>query len=451
MKILSADFGTSSVKAAVMDEQMQILQMSKRSYSYTFKDENKVEISIEDIEQAFQDALTEFSGHLKDIEAISFDCLAPSLVFMNEKGEALYPLITHLDRRSRQESQQIIEEMGKEEFLNITGTLPYAGGVTLTTVMWFKEHEPEIYNNCHTLGHLSTYLYKKFTGKWAIDRVNASITGLYQTVTSGGWSDKICEMAGIQKDKLPPIVDIGKEYGFLLEEMAEKLGLKKGILVMPGTQDCAAALRGAELCRPGDLLNISGSSEIICILTDRPEVNEKYYLRESGQEGIWQIFGITSGGFALEWFRKEFCREIEKNDFFQQYLPDLLMNHFDSGGVQFAPYLSGDRQSMENKKASFSGLTLKNDREEMLCALLEGIQKPVLQIMNQSKKALNLNTVMRVTGNMVENYAYLQMKKKQMGKDNILLVENCPLKGNVYIVKETLKREMERGEKSAEY
>jgi sugar (pentulose or hexulose) kinase len=41
--------------------------------------------------------------------------------------------------------------------------------------------------------------------------------------------------------------------------------------------------------------------------------------------------------------------------------------------ISFEPYLAGDRMSIEQKQAAFSGLTLATTREDMLRAVLESL------------------------------------------------------------------------------
>jgi xylulokinase len=43
------------------------------------------------------------------------------------------------------------------------------------------------------------------------------------------------------------------------------------------------------------------------------------------------------------------------------------------GSVRFDPYLAGDRMSIEQRQAAFTGLTLATTREQMLAAMLEAL------------------------------------------------------------------------------
>lgn len=436
---LSADFGTSSVKIAIIDEEIQLLKTSKRDYKYKVMDTDEIEIDMVELEEAFLECLTDIEEYLPLVSVISFDAFAPSFVIMDAAGNALHPIITHLDRRSRKYTKQIMDTFGRDRFRDITGTLPFAGGVTLTTLLWFKEHKPEVFEKAHMIGHLTTYLYKKMTGKWAIDQVNASITGLYETVTGKGWSKEICEVFGIPFEMLPPIKEAGNTFEELSLEMAEIMGLKPGIPVILGTQDVASALIGAQVNQSGDVLCISGSSEMISVLTDTPITNDKYYLRASATKGLWQVFSITTGGFALEWFRSEFYREISEENFFNEHLSYLLREKFDVNSVRFLPYMTGDRQSLRNKKGSFNGLTLDTDRDDMLCALIEGIQQQSKTTLDCCKKIISVKKTMKATGNLAEHDAYMQIKKKIFDSIEIEVIDNCPLKGNVIMAHELLK------------
>ncbi|MHB8129929.1 MAG: FGGY-family carbohydrate kinase [Mobilitalea sp.] len=437
---LSADFGTSSVKIAIIDENIQLLKTAKRDYKYIVNNTDEIEIDMIELENAFFASLSDVNEYLPQVGAVSFDAFAPSFVMMDELGRAIYPIVTHLDRRSRLYTKKIIEIFGKDNFRDITGTLPYAGGVTITTLLWFKEHRPEIFEKIYHIGHLTTYLYKRMTGKWAIDQVNASITGLYETVTGKGWSKNICEAFSIPLEILPPIIEVGSTYDSLKPEMAEKMGLKQGIPVIMGTQDVASALIGAKVNQNGQVLCISGSSEMISILTNNPITNDKYYLRASGTKGLWQIFSITTGGFTLEWFRNEFYKEMSEEEFFNEHLSNLLSDRFDPRGVRFLPYMTGDRQSLRKKKGSFNGLTLNTSRDDMLCALLEGIQQQSKCTLDRCKDVISANDTIKVTGNMAENDAYIRIKRKVFNYIDIEVIDNCSLKGNAIMVQSVLKR-----------
>ena len=145
---------------------------------------------------------------------------------------------------------------------------------------------------------------------------------------------------GIPEQKLPDIVKPGVIAGHLTRKAAQLTGLREGIPVAVGTNDAAAAQAGAGNTKAGDMLIVSGSSEMISILTDKAVVNDKYYLRRAAADGLWQIFAITASGLVIDWFRREFYKEMDETTFYREALPAAIRQYY-STKVRFAPYIAG--------------------------------------------------------------------------------------------------------------
>ncbi|RKL62589.1 sugar kinase [Thermoanaerobacteraceae bacterium SP2] len=436
MYILSVDFGTSSVKSAILDEKFNIVASSKVEYNFNIKDSDKIELDPDVVFEAFVQCIHKFQNYSSKVELIAFDIFSPSVLFMDENGKALYPIITHLDRRSRRQTEQILDVMGEDEFQKITGVLPFTGGVSVTTILWMKENMPDIYNNSYKIGHFNTYFYKKLTGIWAIDPVNASQMGLFETVKSQNWSKDICNTFDININKLPDIMYAGTIAGNLCKEVANLTGLREGIPVALGSNDAATAHIGADNFNPGDVLDISGSNEILTILTDKPIMNKKYYLRNAVTPGLWQIFAISTGGFAVDWFRQEFCKDMDKDEFYNKYIVEIVQN-IKKTTVEFLPYLAGDRHSLEKKRGGFTGLTLDTKREDMLMSILIGMHNPIIETFDLASKFLNLNKTIKLTGGLTGG-AYIQLKKMLFKGYNFKIVQDCPLIGNAKLALKAL-------------
>jgi xylulokinase len=429
MYILSMDFGTSSIKASLLDENNKTVDTEKEEYFFTIPQPHFVELDPDDVFNAMLKCIERFKKYHSKIDAIAYDTFSPSVAFMDKEGNTLYPIITHLDRRSGEQSEQIQREMGKDEFQSITGTFPFTGGASVTSMLWVKENMPGIYTGAYKIGHLVTYLYKKFTGCWATDPTNAAQTGMYETTKWSGWSKEILGQFGMDESKLPEIHNAGTVLAGLTKEFALLTGLKEGIPVLLGTNDATVAHVGAGNNSAGDILDISGSSEIITILTDKPVVNSKYYLRNAYHPGQWQVFAITTGGFAIEWFKNEFCREMAKDEFFRSYLPEIMKRNAHENPVAFRPYLTGDRQSLTKKTGAFTGLTLDTGRDEMLLSLLAGIHEPVIETIRLCSEFQELNKTIKLTGGLIsENF--ITFKKTLLPGFGFKQVDDCPILGN---------------------
>jgi sugar (pentulose or hexulose) kinase len=428
MRILSADFGTTSVKLSILDEQLAILRSHKQGYTYEVEGRS-VQIDPDVVFRAFVDGIAVFGDSLRTIDVLCICALCPSLIAMDREGKPLHPAIIHLDKRSVAQARQALGRVGKDRFLAINGNLPFPGGISLTSILWLKRHRPSIYAETFRFGHMNTYLHRIFTDRFVIDPTNASFTGLYETLTWGGWSEEICSGLGIDRGKMPRIVGSDAVVGALTGRAARLTGLKSGTPVVMGSNDTSHAALGAGAVENGSILNVSGSNEIITITTDRPIPHEKVYLRTHAVRGRWLVLAITVGGLALEWFRREFYREMKKIEFYEQYLPGFVTGRFRKTDVRFFPHLAGDRHSISQKKGAFHGITLESTREDLLAALLTGIFEPIHLVLDIYGQKISLRKEVVLTGGMV-NQAYLDFKRRQFGDFTFRRVNECSTLGN---------------------
>lgn len=443
MLFLSIDFGTSSVKLSIMDEQLHTKCWSRAEYQYLILPGEKIELRDEDMINALYKASEALEPELlKNVEVLCYDSFSPSLVFLDEDGELIYPnIITHMDRRSRSQSEYIDRVIGRETYMNISGIYPFAGGCSAMTMIWFQQNMREVLDRTRVIGHLTTLLHKRFTGKWMVDLVNASMMGIYETTVQGGWSKSLLKEFGLPEEMFVQIKSPGTQYGKLLPGIAKHLGLRAGIPVCVGTNDVAAAQVGAGNKKSGDIMNTTGSSEMVSVLIDKPVVNSKYYLRNAAIPGMWQIYATTCGGFGIDWFYSQFCREMTKEEFFlyEEEVIDTYLNE-KQNDVTFEPYLTGDRQSMEKKTASWHGLTLASTREKMLMSYLLAIQGVINGTIEKASKITKLGDVIKVSGGMATT-SYLRLKTFLWPEMQFDIVDDCPIRGNV----ELAKRYMDRG------
>jgi len=434
--ILAIDIGTSSLKVGLFNRNYQMLTTHRAEYSYhSFG--MCFQIEPEKVWKAFLKVMEPLRDYLSKVELVVPCVFSPALIALNEDGNALYPAIIHWDRRSVKQAKEALAKVGKEKFLRIAGNIPYPGGISVTSILWLKQKEKKVFEKAFKFGHMNTFFVKRLTGKWSIDPTNASLTGLYNTMAYSDWSEEIARQLEIPVEKLPPVVPSTEIVGKVTREVARNTGIRFGTPVMMGSNDTSSAAVGAGVLKGGQILNISGSSEILTICMDKPIPNEKYYLRTHPLPNKWLMFDITTGGFALEWFRSRFCREMSKEEFYSSYLRKLLEKKI-SCRVNFNPYLAGDRTSLRQKKASFSGLTLSTTRDDCMFALMEGTVGRMEKTLKKMAKLIDLDKTIYLTGEGA-NEALMSYKRKLFSGFNIVVKSNCSLKGCAFMAK--MKRE----------
>lgn len=424
--ILSADVGTSSIKAGIFDKDLNLIAQSKVPYKYISYGKN-VEMEADVLFNAFIKALKELSKYLEEVAIVGFSVLCPGLFCLDEKGDSLRPAIIHLDRRSEKQGLEIAEKVGEEKFLEITGNLPIPGGMSVTSIEWIRQNEPAIFEKTYKFGHTNTMFIKKLTGTWGIDPTNASFVGLYETIKFGDWSRELCEILDISIDRLPKVIPSGDVAGCVTQEAAKLTGLKEGTPVLMGAADTASATYGMGMVNDGNLINSTGTVEVMVLVTDKPQYRRNLLLRTHVIPGKWIMMNIIgAGGESLNWFYDIFCKEMEKGEFFDVYLPAVL-EKFESNGVTFTPHLAGYRNSIKDMTAIISGLKLSVTRESILYACVEGLVKQLKDGMETFREISNLDDTIHYTGG--GSGALKKYKEKIFSEYKFKLVDSSAMLG----------------------
>jgi sugar (pentulose or hexulose) kinase len=425
--ILAVDIGTQSIKVGIFDRELNLLERTACDVSIKIPKAHHAEMDAEDIWSA---VITACRGLKHKKRVVAMSC-SSQLAFlpMDGSGDPLHPVILHLDRRSGKQAEWAMERVGEETFFQISGNLPVPGGISVTSLLWIKENYPEIYEREDVcFGHVCTFILKRLTGNFLIDPSNASFTGLYDTIGCSGWDKRLCGPLGIDATKLPKVQNSNTVAGELLPDAAAALGLDPYLPVAMGANDTTCATVGAGVTKNGDLLNTSGTVDILVCCLSKPLVSPDHLLRTGAFPGTWLAMRMAgAGGGSVEWFRQNFCQEMSKDIFYSEYLNDLLDNG-PQPTASFSPFLSGNRHRVGDSTASFDGLTLKSTREEMLLSLLHGIVSFQFEALAKWEKDVKLSdTIQHVGGG--AKAGYTAFKQKMLPKHHMQMLGETTLSG----------------------
>jgi xylulokinase len=371
MTMLGLDIGSSSVKAGILRASGRVVGRLVRVEFETRYGGERAEVDADDILRAVGRATRQLD--LRRVECVALSTMSPSWVAMDRRGRAITPVVTHQDRRSVAIAKELEARVGKSRLLRLAGNRPFPGGISSTTCAWFLRDERALMRRADLVGHLSTFLHRRITGSRLTDPSHASFMGLYRTIDLGGWSDELCDAVGIATHALPQVLGSEEIGGLVTRAGARLLGVHHGTPMLAGMTDTGAAmlLAGA---RPGQLVNVSGSTDVLALCTDNPVPNERLLTRALGVGRLWlSVSTLAAAGSALDWVKENLFADVGWQQF--KRLIARAARQVNAGGVVFDPYLGGDRASIEQPTAALRGLTLSTTRHDMLAAICDALAR----------------------------------------------------------------------------
>jgi len=326
------------------------------------------EASTRSIQQALQQAGIEGG----QVAAIGLTGQMHGLVLLDEAGQVLRPAILWNDQRTQAQCDQIHERIGKDRFIQISGNVALTG-FTAPKILWVKEHEPEVYERVKHILLPKDYLRYRLTGEYAMDRAGGSGTVLFD-LRSRTWSPELLEALEIDPQWMPPTYEGPEFTGALNAQAAQATGLVEGTPVAAGGGDQAAQAVGVGAVEPGIVALTLGTSGVVFATTPSPLIEPEGRLHAfcHAVPGMWHFMGVMlSAAGSLQWYRDQLAPEAS----FDALLDEAASIPAGSEGLQFLPYLSGERTPHPDPlaRAAWVGLTLRHGRGHMTRAVLEGV------------------------------------------------------------------------------
>ncbi len=312
----------------------------------------------------------------QNVIAIGIDGQMAGVLGIDKDWNAVTYYDSWLDTRCEKQIAEI-KEIAEEEVISITGCpVTYAHG---PKILWWKQERPDIYRRIDKFIMPSTYVTGRMAGLKSenayIDYTHLHFSG-YGNVEKMEWSDKLLQLFGIDKNKLPEIVEPWKIVGHLSKEAAIECHLTEGIPMVAGCGDSAATSLAAGVTQKGIVFDVAGTASIFscCVDQYKPDIRNKTLLfPRSVIPGLWAPMAyINGGGLCLHWFRDNLAggeaisyADLDKEA--ENVSPG-------SNGLIFLPHFSGRVcPNNPNVRGSWMGLNWAHKREHLYRAIMEGI------------------------------------------------------------------------------
>ena len=268
MTLLGVDIGTTYVKACAYDEDGSFLGATHRDTPTRRHHGGGAEYDAYEVERSVFEAIRQVAERFGMPQAIGVASMAESGFLLDASCEPLAPAIAWFDGRTAPQAARWKERMDPYELFSRTG-LHITPRYSACKLEWHKENMPEAWSRADSWLGMANYLVFRMTGERSTDPSLASRTMLFN-IEGGEWDEKLCELAGVSPDLLPPVHEAGAGPGGLLSSVASDLLVSADIPVVVCGHDHLCGAFGAGAIEPREIVDSMGTAESALITVGSP-------------------------------------------------------------------------------------------------------------------------------------------------------------------------------------
>ena len=349
MYLLGFDIGSSSVKVSMVEAASgQVVASAQYPKSEAPIISHQAGWAEQDPEMWWQNAQaalkevlakSPISNLQSSIDAIGISYQMHGLVCVDKEGAVLRPSIIWCDSRAAQ----------------------YGTNFTAGKLRWVKDNEPDIYAKTYKIMLPGDYIAYRLTG-----RMCTTASGISEM----DWRDEL----GLDRDKLPEIVETFGDQGCLTEEAARLLGLKAGIPVTYRAGDQPNNALSLGVLHSGEIASTAGTSGVVYGVTDSTEKDPlarvNNFIHVNGLTGI--LLCINGTGILNSWMHHNIAPDLS----YPQMNEEAAKAPIGCAGLSVLPFGNGAERMLQNEErgCSIHGLSFtQHKRAHLLRAAQEGI------------------------------------------------------------------------------
>lgn len=388
-RLIAYDLGTGGIKASLYDAEGNALASAFLSYDIRYTGQCMHEQRPDDwwngVIETTRRLMALARANPADIAAVALSGQSLAVTPVDENGRLLREYVPiWSDARAEAEANAFFTHVDEEEWYMCTGNGFPPALYSLFKIMWYRDHEPALYERCYRILGSKDYCNLRMTGVFATDHSYASGCGAYDLRTHRYREDYI-EAAGVRRALFPEIVPSHTPLGPLTPAAAEALGLTTRTQVIAGGVDNACMALGAKGIANGRAYLSLGSSSWIAVTGDKPLVDPavRPFVFAHCIDGMYaSATSIFAGGSSLRWLRDTLCGDLveaERTGAIEDAY--VAMNALaatapvGANGLCFNPSLAGGAMIEDSPHivGCFAGLRLAHTRADMIRAVMEGV------------------------------------------------------------------------------
>jgi xylulokinase len=307
-------------------------------------------------------------------------------VAVGPNGEPLMPAIIWMDSRGNQAIRKVaggaVNVLGYDprkilRWVQVTGGAPgLSGKDPVSHILFIRDHFPDVYRRTTTFLEPVDYLNLKLTGRTSasFDSIAAHWVTDNRDIDRVAYDDRLLEITGLDRAKLPDLVAPGTTVGTLTAAAAADLGVPAGLPVVAGSGDVHSAVFGSGAVADYDAHLYIGTSSWIS--------GHVPFKKTAPTSNVASIPAALAGkyvmvdehetaGACLTFLRDNlhFADDFEAMNAMVDTVPP------GSGRVLFTPWLNGERSPVDDHtiRGGFHNLSLSTTKAQMVRAVYEGV------------------------------------------------------------------------------
>lgn len=415
--VIGVDIGTTSTKAVLFQLDGTVMDCTYEYYPLIKEKPEFAEQELSAIYQAVLGTIKQVVANTKvsaqQIVNVSFSSAMHSLILMDDKGQPLTRSITWADNRANRCAEELKLGNGSEIYQR-TGT-PVHPMSPLCKIKWFKEQEPELFQQTAKFIGVKEYVFYQLFGQYVVDYSVASSTGLFN-IHDLVWDSLAMKEAGITAAQLPLAVSPTTQVSGMNAEVAKELGLTPETpFVLGGSDGCLSNLGVGAVDSKSVAITI-GTSAAVRMVTEKPylDADQRTFCYVLDEHHYVVGGAINNGGVVMDWAKNQFFNPAASANITNEY--EAMMELIDtvpagSNGLLFHPYLNGERAPLWQGEArgSFFGIHLMHQQKHFLRAVLEGICLNIYDVLHEITEQTGAPDKIIATGGFSQSTVWRQL------------------------------------------
>ena len=423
-KIISFDLGTGGNKASLYDSEGNCLASIFVPYTTQYPlvgwHEQRPEDWWNAVVESTRKLLASSGVDKNDIVCLGISGHSLGAVPVDKDGSLLRdetPIWS--DIRAQKEVEDFFAKVDPDEWYLTTGNGFPAACYTIFKVMWYRNHEPAMFNKVYKILGTKDYINYKLTGVFKTDYSYASGTGIYD-LKSWGYASKFIEASGIPAQVWPEIVPSTYILGEVDPKIADAMGLGANVKVVCGGVDNSCMALGAKNIKDGRVYTSLGSSAWIAVSSEQPVIDSKvkpFVFAHVIPNMFTSAVSIFSAGTSFAWVKENICGDLkEKAQVENKNVYDMMTElaaqaPVGSNKLLFNPSLAGgtSQDLSVHIRGAYIGLDLKHGKADLVRAAMEGIAMNLRLRLDVLRKYCQIQDEILFVGGGSKSKLYLQI------------------------------------------